>query len=279
MQIHRDIENYPGIPNAVVTIGTFDGVHLGHQQIINKITMLAKEIDGQTVLVTFDPHPRKVLFPGDLDLKMINTMSEKAQLLERAGIDHLVVVPFSREFSEQSPSDYVNNFIFKLLDPKIFVIGFNHRFGHNREGDIEFMRQASKKLGFRVEEIPKHLVEDISVSSTKIRKALFACDINKANQLLGSVFSLHGLVVKGDRRGHEIGFPTANLKVEDHEKIIPGAGVYAVKVWHNNSEYTGMMNIGTKPTILSEQVSESIEVNIFDFDKESRCRDKGLNTP
>ncbi len=262
MQIHRDINNLPNFKNAVITIGSFDGVHIGHQRIIKHISNIAKKIDGESVLITFHPHPRTIV-NANFTVKLLSPLSEKVSLLENTSLDHLVVVPFNRDFSDLSPKEYIHNFLHEKFKPSVIVIGYNHHFGKNRAGDISYLLNESEKLNFKVEQISKQEIEDISVSSSKIRMALEEGAIQTANTLLGRPYSIAGLVSKGEQLGRKIGFPTANLAIQNNSKLIPAQGVYAVKVNVENTIFNGMLNIGTRPTI--EGKRQSIEVHIFDF--------------
>jgi riboflavin kinase/FMN adenylyltransferase len=273
LKVYTDINDFnnsslPGgqVKNPVVTTGTFDGVHLGHQKIISRLKDVAKEIDGETVLLTFYPHPRMVLFPEDNDLKLINTQEEKIELLEHYGIDHLIIYPFTKEFSRLTSVEFVRNILVNRIRTKRLVIGYNHHFGRNREGSFEHLKEYGPLYGFDVEEIPAKDIDSIEISSTKIRNALLAGDVSTANNYLGHPFSLTGRVVDGKKIGREIGYPTANILVEDKYKLIPADGVYAVKVRHDNRMYGGMLNIGNNPTVGGKH--KTVEVNIFDFDQD-----------
>ena len=268
IHVHRDLEHLPQFKIAVITIGTFDGVHLGHQQIIKLLTEEASAAGGETVIITFHPHPRKVVTHGQADVKNINTLSEKVELLDRLGIDHLVVVAFNEVFANQSAQEYIENFLVKKFNPKTIIIGYDHRFGKNRSGDYHLLEELGKPFGYKVKEIPERVLNEIIISSTKIREALLKSDVDTANKFLGYTYFFEGKVVEGNKLGRTIGFPTANIAVEDEEKLIPGNGVYAVEL---NTEvekklYKGMMNIGIRPTINGGQ--RTIEVNLFDFDKD-----------
>lgn len=267
MKVYRHINEFPGCKNAVVTTGTFDGLHIGHRTILNRIKELAKKSGGETVVLTFFPHPRMVLFPDNKDLKLIDTIDERIEYLEKEEIDHLIIHPFSKEFSRLSSVEFVREILVNKIGTKKLVIGYNHQFGRNREGSFEHLKEYSSLYGFDVEEIPAKLIDDVDVSSTKIRKALLEGDIKTANTYLNRNFTLSGKVNHGNKIGREIGFPTANIMVEESYKIIPGNGVYAVKVWIDNNAYDAMLNIGYRPTFNSES-SVKIEVHIFDFDKD-----------
>ncbi|MEM7104100.1 MAG: bifunctional riboflavin kinase/FAD synthetase [Bacteroidota bacterium] len=263
MILHKDLNNLPELKNAVITIGSYDGVHAGHQEILKRLCTLAKSIDGESVLITFEPHPRLVLRPGDNSLKLISTIEEKAALLQDYGIDHLVVVPFTIAFAQQAPEIYVKEFLVKNFSPHTIVIGYDHRFGKNREGNIELLKANAQKYNYRVEETPKKEVTDIAVSSTKVREALQTGNLVTANQLLKHPFTVIGKVVKGKQRGQQIGFPTANVELGHPSKILPPDGVYAVLVRHAGKVYKGMLYIGKS----LENTIKTIEVNIFDFNQ------------
>lgn len=265
MKIYHSIEEFQKVKNAVVTTGTFDGVHIGHQKIIKRLRQVADEIGGETVLLTFFPHPRMVLF-SDNDLKLINTKNEKIALLEKVGIDHLIIHPFSREFSRLSSVEFVRDILVNKIGTSRLVIGYNHHFGRNREGSFEHLKEYGPVYGFHVEEIPAQDVEEVKVSSTKIRKALDEGNVKTAMEYLTHDFTLTGIVVKGNHLGHELGFPTANIKVMDSHKLIPANGVYAVRALVHDKEYKGMLNIGVRPTV--DGTEKTIEAHIIDFDED-----------
>lgn len=279
MKVHRDIENLPPFRNAVVTIGTFDGVHQGHRQIIDSLKKEAAAVNGETVIITFHPHPRKIVSSVFTGVRLINTLSEKIGLLRQLGIHHLVVVPFTDAFANQPAEEYVKSFLAAKFHPHTVIIGYDHRFGRDRQGDYLLLEKLAPEYHFRLKEIPKHIIEEISISSTNIREALLHHNIDTANKLLGYHFFFEGEVVHGDKMGRQLGYPTANLKIDDPEKIIPGDGIYAVYVQEKenrqgeNGGFTpppellkGMMSIGFRPTVDGKK--RVIEVNIFDFDKE-----------
>ncbi len=265
MKIHQGLDNSIQIPNPIVTAGTFDGVHVGHRKIIERLKALATEKKGETVVITFEPHPRLVLFPEDNGLQLLSTMAEKQQLLEDAGIDHLIIVPFTKEFSRISSNEWIHMLVENLLLDTL-VIGYDHHFGRNREGSIEQLKQYSIELEFNLVEIPAQDIDDIRVSSTKIREALKNGDVKSANTFLKYPYSFTGVVVAGDKRGREIGYPTANMKVEDPNKLIPSDGVYAVNVILDNKMHQGMLNIGFRPTVDGKK--HTIEVHIFDLEQD-----------
>jgi riboflavin kinase/FMN adenylyltransferase len=265
MQVHRLPNQLPRFRDAVVTIGTFDGVHTGHQKIIDQLKEETSQIKGESVLITFDPHPRKVLDPSR-PLKLITTLEEKIELLETQGIDHLVIAPFTKEFASLSAEAYIKDFLVGKFNPHTVIIGYDHRFGHDRIGDYHLMETFSEKLNFELKEIPEHIVDSIIVSSTQIRKAIAQGDMHIANDLLGYDFFFQGKIIEGNKLGRKIGFPTANLQIKDPDKLIPGNGVYAVTATLHAKNYEGMMNIGIRPTLADGLFM--IEVNLFDFDEE-----------
>lgn len=267
MRVHRDLNELPDFNNAVITIGSFDGVHQGHQSIIEQVKQIATQHGGESVIITFHPHPRSIVFPKDTSLRLITTTEEKIALFERYQVDHLVIVPFTVEFSQMSADEYIEKFLVEKFHPKCVVIGYDHRFGLSRQGDINYLRWHSQRFGYEVLEIEPRQVDDMTVSSTKIRKALENCDIKTAAHLMGHYYPLRGTVVKGQQIGRQIGFPTANLEVSERHKLIPPDGIYAVKIWHGQKDYRGMLYIGTRPT-LTQYHNRTIEVNIFDFDQE-----------
>ena len=228
MQVHYDIDSLPLFRNAVITIGTFDGVHMGHRQVIDKLKSEAIAANGETVIITFHPHPRKVVSSTILGIRLINTLDEKIELLKQLGIDHVVVVPFTDAFANQPAEDYIKNFLIEKFHPHTIIIGYDHRFGRDRQGDYRLLEKDASKYNYRLKEIPKHILENISISSTNIRQAILHNDIATADKLLGYEFFFSGVVVHGDKLGRKLGYPTANLKVIDEEKIVPGNGIYAV---------------------------------------------------
>lgn len=268
MKIHRDIEQLPPFQNAIITIGTFDGVHMGHRQIIDKLKSEAKTVNGETVIITFHPHPRKVVSSAILGIRLINTLEERIELLQGLGIDHLVIVPFTDAFANQPAEDYVKNFLIDKFHPHTIIIGYDHRFGRDRLGDYRLLEKMAAAYNYKLKEIPKHILENISISSTNIREAILHSDIATANRLLGYEFFFSGEVVHGDKLGRKLGYPTANLKIQNEEKIIPGNGIYAVYAKSEESAQTlkGMMSIGFRPTVDGKK--RVVEVNLFDFDKE-----------
>ncbi|MCC7050317.1 MAG: bifunctional riboflavin kinase/FAD synthetase [Bacteroidia bacterium] len=266
MKVYNSINEFTGCANPVVTLGTFDGLHYGHKQIINRLKNIAQEINGETVVITFHPHPRFVLFPDDNDLLLLSDQNEKIKLFKEAGTDHLIIHPFTKEFSRLSTIEFVRNLLVNKIGVKQLVIGYDHRLGRNREGSIEQLKELEPLFDFKVIEIPKQEIDNISISSTKIREAIKNGDLLTANNYLGYYYTLSGTVIKGNQLGRKINFPTANIKINDTHKLIPGNGVYVVKVLHKNNQYGGMMNIGYKPTVSG--VNLTLEVNIFNFNQE-----------
>jgi riboflavin kinase/FMN adenylyltransferase len=263
VKVYRDISSFENKGNAVVTTGTFDGVHIGHKRIIARLKEVAQQINGESVIITFFPHPRLVLFPEDNDLKLINTLEEKIELLEKAGIDHLLIIPFTKEFSRLSSLEFIQQILVDKIGTKKLVIGYDHHFGKNREGTFEHLKHYAPEYGFEVEEIPEQDINDVAVSSTKIRNAILEGDFRIANSYLGHAFTLRGTVTRGDQIGRTIGYPTANINVPETYKLIPGEGIYAVALNVNNHPYKGMLYIGNRPTV--NGLNKVIEVNIFDF--------------
>jgi len=250
----------------VVTIGTFDGVHLGHQKVILRLQEFSKLHDGETVIFTFHTHPRLITSPNENNLRLLTTLNEKIKLFEKYGIDHLIIYTFDKIFSELSYSEFVEKILVEKIRTHCLVVGYDHKFGKNREGGFDYLKKCAEKHKFEIERLDALLVDDDSISSTKIRNALQNGEIVKANHYLGYQFTLHGTVVEGKQLGRKLGFPTANIEASDKNKIIPGYGVYAVKVKLNGNDYNGMLNIGTRPTFNNNADNRSIEVNIFDFE-------------
>ena len=263
MKIYNSLKDFIKIPNAIVTSGTFDGVHVAHQKILQELKEKALAEKGEIVLLTFWPHPRLVLFP-ETPLQLINSFEEKAELLEKYGVDHLVKIPFTNEFSKISSQDFIQDILIDTIGAHKLIIGYNHRFGKNREGSFEYLKANQHLFPFEIEEISRQEIDNLSISSTQIRRALSIGEIEKANKLMGHPFSLSGDVIHGDKIGTDIGFPTANILVKSRCKLIPADGVYAVKVQVENGKYNGMLYIGSRPTL--EGSRKTIEVNIFDFE-------------
>jgi riboflavin kinase/FMN adenylyltransferase len=267
MRVYKNINELPGFKNAVLTIGTFDGVHLGHLQIIKQLIKEAEEIDGTAVLITFYPHPKQIIQSAQKPLYILNTPEEKYELLHHAGINTIVVVPFTKEFAEQPAPGYIKDFLVDKFHPHTIIIGYDHRFGKERSGDYRLLENEGVKFGYKVKEIPEHVLQNVTISSTRIREALLTGDIDTANECLGYHYFFHGTIIEGNKLGRTISYPTANLEIPEKQKLIPANAVYAVEVKIEGilSEYKGMMNIGIRPTI--DGTARTIEVNIFDFDE------------
>jgi riboflavin kinase/FMN adenylyltransferase len=269
MTVHTNIQQLPVFKNALITIGTFDGVHGGHQQIIQLMKSEAAKAAGETVIITFHPHPRKIVGAQKAPIYLLNTLDEKIALLEKYGIDHLVVVPFTEAFASQSAEDYIADFLVTTFHPHTIIIGHDHRFGKGRTGDFKLLEDKAPEYGYEVKEIPGYMLQDMTISSTMIREALLQGDIDTANHLLSYDYFFSGKVVEGNKLGRTIGYPTANILVADENKLIPGNGVYAVLIKNEKlgiMHLGGMMNIGVRPTV--DGTKRTIEVNIFDFDQD-----------
>jgi riboflavin kinase/FMN adenylyltransferase len=266
MKVHYATEGLPAFKNAVITIGIFDGVHLGHLQIINTLKTTAANINGESVIITFDPHPRKVVSSIVTGIRLINTLKERIELLEKTGIDHLVIAPFTEYFANQAAEEYIRDFLVEKFHPNTIIIGYDHRFGRDRAGNYKLMEEKSVEFNYILKEIPAHVLDAVKVSSTHIRNAILHSNVAEANKLLGYAFFFEGVVVHGDKIGRALGYPTANLKATDEEKITLGDGIYAVTVDVEGRQYKGMMSIGFRPTINGKK--RVTEVNIFDFNNE-----------
>ncbi|MEJ6583799.1 MAG: bifunctional riboflavin kinase/FAD synthetase [Crocinitomicaceae bacterium] len=264
MKVFQGFDQLKEIKNPVLTIGTFDGVHLGHKKIIDQLNDEAKKIGGESVLFTFYPHPRMVLYPESHGLRLIQTQAEKIDKLRRMGLKNVIIHPFTKEFSRLSAIEFVRDFLVNQLNVKKLVIGYDHQFGKNREGSISFLLEVCQTYGFEVIEIAAQEIDEVNVSSTKIRNAIKTGDLEMANTFLGEPFLLEGVVIEGKALGRELGYPTANLNVESEIKLIPGNGVYAVNVEVDGVWHLGMMNIGVRPTI-DEVDTPTIEVHLFDY--------------
>jgi riboflavin kinase/FMN adenylyltransferase len=260
----QNISHFKDIPfQTVITIGTFDGVHIGHRKILERLINNAKNTGLKSTVLTFFPHPRMIL-QKDVDIKLLNTLEEKKQILETLGLDYLIVHPFTKEFSRLSATEFVRDILVNGLKVKKVIIGYDHRFGRNRNANIQDLMAFGNTLDFEVEEIPAQEIDDVSVSSTKIRNALLEGDVATANSYLSYAYMLTGTIKKGKGLGREFGFPTANLHIAETYKLIPKTGAYVVKSSIEGNEYFGMMNIGFNPTVDGTQ--KSIEVNFFDFE-------------
>jgi riboflavin kinase/FMN adenylyltransferase len=265
LEIIHSVSSFASSNRTIVTIGTFDGVHVGHQKILEKLISDAKKQRKKSVLLTFFPHPRMVL-QKEVNIELINTIQEKADLLENIGLDYLIIHPFSKEFSRLTALDFVRDILVNQLKTAKLVIGYDHHFGKNREGNINQLREYSSLYGFEIEEIPAQDIDDVSISSTKIRRALHEGNLKTANRFLGYHFSMNGKVVNGKQLGGKIGFPTANIDVKESYKLIPKTGVYVVQSVIEEATVKGMMNIGYRPTVDGKH--QTIEVHFFDFDKD-----------
>ena len=272
MKIWQGIGHFNKLPFAVVTSGTFDGVHLGHRKILGRLTELAKKYQGESVVLTYWPHPRLVLNPSDTSIRLLNTFREKCEKLEALGIDHLISIPFTRSFSEMSADQFVREVLVDRIGTRKLVIGYDHHFGKNREGNFEQLTKAGPVLGFEVEEIPREDIDDAGISSSAIRRFLNEGTVLKANQLLGDPYVLRGKVVGGEQIGRQLGFPTANISLEKSDdadsiyKLIPADGIYAVLVRIGSDQHAGMLYIGNRPTVGG--VHKVVEVNILDFNRQ-----------
>jgi len=266
MAIFRDINNLPSFRNPVLTIGTFDGVHKGHRAILSEVVWHAGNVGGESILLTFEPHPRKLLFP-DQPLGIITPLADKLGLVSDTGIQHIIVAPFTREFASFSANDYIRDFLVGKFHPHTLIIGYDHRFGHDRKGDIRLLEQYSPELCYELVEIPAQLIDEATVSSTKIRHAITGGRMEDAMHMLGRPYALKGTVVHGNKLGRTIGYPTLNIQPLDADQIIPGLGIYVIRTSHNGHNYNGMMSIGYNPTVTDARVLK-IEAHLFDFDQE-----------
>ena len=267
MKVYNGLNHLPPFKNTVLTIGTFDGVHVGHQVIIQRINEISQNIGSQSIMLTFDPHPKFVLNTNHKDLKLISTIEEKIELLDSFGLENLVITPFSMDFASMEAEDYVQKILVEHFHPSIIVIGYDHKFGKNRKGGIELLKKLGPKYNYEVEEISVQTIEEISVSSTKVRNALLEGNIADANTWLAHPFILQGTVIHGDKIGRTIGFPTANIQVNNNKKLIPPPGVYAVWVVVKGKKHQGALSISNRPTIL-ENGELRVEVFIIDFDED-----------
>lgn len=282
---HYSTDNIPAFEKAVLTIGTFDGVHLGHWQILEQLKQEAARIGGETVIITFHPHPRKVVATQQPGIHLLNTIEERMELLDKCGIDHLVIVPFTATFSQQSPEAYIENFLIEKFHPHTVIIGYDHRFGQGRTGNYKLLESYCDRFSFVLKEIPAHVIDENTVSSTRIRQAILDGHVEQANTLLGYDFFFEGTVVDGNKLGRVLGYPTANILVQHEEKLVPGNGIYVVEAEVRSQKLEvgntglisdlrpqtsdllrGMMSIGIRPTIADNR--RTIEVNLFDFNED-----------
>lgn len=268
MKVYRHIDEFRKLNNAVVTIGTFDGVHIGHRKIISRLVEEARKTGGESVILTFFPHPRMILHPEDESLRLITTIQEKIELIGMLGVGHLIITPFTRDFSNLSPEAYIEQILVGKIGIRKIIIGYDHRFGKDRAGNFSLLQQYAPVYQYEIEEIPEQDMHDVAVSSTKVRQALLNGDVKTAHDFLGYPFQLSGKVIKGDQLGRQIGFPTANLLIGESYKLIPADGIYAVLVEHRDGhrQGKGMAYIGNRPTI--NGMIRNIEVNIFDFNED-----------
>ncbi|HZV68127.1 MAG TPA: riboflavin biosynthesis protein RibF [Saprospiraceae bacterium] len=267
MNIFRGLSALPEFKNSVITIGSYDGVHLGHQKLLKRVQQLAEEINGVDIVITFHPHPREIVFPKDDDLQIITTLNEKLEYFRRYGVSNVVIVPFTIEFSQQSAQEYIEKFLVSRFHPSCIVIGHDHRFGLNRAGDVRLLNMYGVDNNFKVVQIGEEELRDHSISSTRIRNAILENDIELTNELLGHPLMIKGQVVKGNRLGHHIGYPTANVQVTDSKKLLPRDGIFAATAILNGIEYPGMLYIGLRPSIESA-TQHRVEIHVFDFDKQ-----------
>jgi riboflavin kinase/FMN adenylyltransferase len=264
MKIYHQLADFHPPRYSVVTSGTFDGVHLGHQKILGRLKELAERKQGETVLLTYWPHPRLILQPEDNSLRLLTTLTEKVKLLEELGVDHLIILPFTKELSQMSSEEFIREILVEKIQTKTLVIGYDHKFGKNREGSFEYLKSHSHLFGFDMEEISRQDVDDLAVSSTKIRTALAQGDISTASKYLGRPYFLSGQVVKGQQIGRSIGFPTANIHVVDNYKLLPRDGAYAVYAEVGANRCKAILNIGDRPTVDGKK--KTIEAHLIDFD-------------
>lgn len=270
MKIIKDLREIARDEKTVITLGTFDGLHLGHQRIFDALLQKSKEFRGRNFLITFDPHPRKVI-PGRNDVKLLSTLDEKITILKNFGLENLFIIRFTKEFSQQTPEQFVEKYLVNGIGLKEIVIGYDHHFGKGRDGDFELLQRLGHKFNFAVTLIPEYTIEGETISSTKIRNALLAGDVVKANKMLGRYYSFKGKVVKGDGRGKDLGFPTANLSIENEDKLVPAKGIYASECIIDGEKYYGLLSLGSRPTFHSN--GDIIpEFYIFDFKKDLYCK-------
>lgn len=269
MQVHFEVNKLPFIRNAVLTIGAFDGVHQGHRIILSQLSKIAARLSGETVVITFHPHPRRILNNAEAP-SLLTSLDERISLFSSLGINHLVIIPFNQEFASLTAEKYIQDFLVQYFKPRAVVVGFDHRFGRNRTGDYQMLEKEGDLYGFDVIEIPEYVLNESKVSSTQIRQALLSGNIELANKLLTYPYQLTGTVIEGDKLGRTIGFPTANLAIMDNDKLIPASGVYAVRVYwekeKKNHVMNGMMNIGYRPTVNGRE--RRIEVHLFNFNED-----------
>ncbi|RYZ52163.1 MAG: bifunctional riboflavin kinase/FAD synthetase [Sphingobacteriales bacterium] len=263
MAIFYDTDQLPEFQKAVLTIGTFDGVHQGHKQILEEVVLHARQVNGTSIVITFEPHPRKLLFPGQ-SLGLLTPLEQKLDLITAAGIENIIVAPFTLEFSRLSAEQYIEAFVVDKVHPETIIIGYDHHFGHDRAGNIGLLRAFQEKFGYHVLEIPAQLIDQAAVSSTKIRKALNTGKVEHAAVMLGRNYSMKGVVIEGAQLGRTLGYPTANLELIDPDQLIPAIGIYAVRVNWKGGVYNAMMSIGYNPTV-SDAQKLNLEIHLFRF--------------
>ncbi len=276
LKIYNDIENF-NAKNPIVSVGIFDGVHIGHKKIIDRLNELAVRYNGESVLVTLWPHPKEILKPDDNNSLLLTTRKEKEFLLEKSGIDNLITIPFTKEFAQISFRDFIKDYLIAKIKVKYLVIGYNHHFGKDRKGNFKYLKSISEEYGFSVEQMKPVRFRKSYVSSSVIRQNLEKGKVETANILLGYNYFINGSIIIGDRIGRKLGFPTANIKLNDSHKLLPKKGVYAVKVLLDRKEYKGMLNIGTGPTLRGNSSPGTIEVHIIDFKGEIYDKQIGIN--
>lgn len=266
MKIYHNLDSFQRLDYAVVTSGTFDGVHIGHKKILSRLKEISQHSGGETVVLTFWPHPRTVVSEDSQTLQLLSTIEEKIELFAQLGIDHLAIIPFTRSFSELTSEEFIQQVLVNKIGTKKLVIGYDHRFGKNREGSFDFLKNNCSQYGFEVEEISRQDIEDLAISSSRIRKALLTGHIAEANELLGRPYTISGTVVKGKQLGRTIGFPTANVHPDESYKLIPQNGAYIIRATYKGEQFEGMLNIGVRPTV--DGSVKTIEAHLFDFNKE-----------
>lgn len=268
MNIYRGLSALPEFQNSVITIGSYDGVHAGHQKILKRVQQLAEEIGGTDVVITFHPHPREIVNPKDDDLQILTTLNEKLEYFRRYGVSNVVIIPFTIEFSQQPAQEYIERFLVAKFNPTYIVIGYDHRFGMNRSGDVELLKMYGKDYGFKVIRIDEQETKELTISSTRVRNAIRENKIELATELLGHPYMIKGPVVTGNRLGHHIGYPTANIQVSDHRKLLPKDGIYAASANIDGIVYPGMLYIGLRPSIEKAQPEQRVEIHLFDYDQQ-----------
>ena len=266
MNIYHSLDSFHKLEYGVVTSGTFDGVHLGHKKILSRLKEISEQSGGESVVLTFWPHPRTVVSEDSQGLHLLSTIDEKIELFSELGIQHLAIVPFTRAFSELSSEEFIQQILVEKIGTKKLVIGYDHRFGKNREGSFDFLKKNCSQYGFEVEEIPREDIENMAISSSRIRNSLNTGNISEANDLLGRPYTLSGTVVKGKQLGRTIGFPTANLFLHESYKLVPQNGVYIIRAKYQGKKYNAMLNIGVRPTV--DGTIRTIEAHLFDFNQE-----------